>query len=140
AVGRSRPPSRCSRVDLPQPLGPITASVRPAATSRSTPSTARTSPPSLPYCLHSPRARNTHVSSMPLMIDPSLQRCRQNIAVRQGGEPSSVVVAHIRLFCRVGGVAKAPVMVVVQPVIKHERRGRGGWPGPPAGLWHGTRS
>jgi len=34
---------------------------------------------------------------------------------------SSVVDAHIRLFCRVGGVAKAPVMVVVQPVIKHER-------------------
>jgi len=36
------------------------------------------------------------------------------------GEPSSVVDAHIRLFCRVGGVAKAPVTAVVQPVIKHE--------------------
>ena len=49
-------------------------------------------------------------------------------------ELSGVVDVHIRLFCRVGGVAKAPVMVVVQPVIKHERRGRGGRPGPHAGL------
>jgi len=30
------------------------------------------------------------------------------------------VDAHIRLFRRVGGVAKAPVTAVVQPVIKHE--------------------
>jgi len=44
------------------------------------------------------------------------------------------VDAHIRLFCRVGGVAKAPVMVVVQPVIKHEREDGGGRPGPHAGL------
>jgi len=29
----------------------------------------------------------------------------------------------------VGGVAKAPVMVVVQPVIKRERQGTGGRPG-----------
>jgi len=42
------------------------------------------------------------------------------------GELSSVVDAHIGLFCRVGGVVKAPVMVVVQPVIKHERRGAAG--------------
>src|SRR5215831_2246717 len=48
-------------------------------------------------------------------------------------EPSSVVDAHIGLSCRVGGVAKAPVMVVVQPVIKRERQGRGGRPGPHAG-------
>ena len=34
--------------------------------------------------------------------------------------------AHIRLFCRVGGVAKAPVTAVIQPVIKHERQGQGG--------------
>ena len=44
AVGRSRPPSRCSSVDFPQPLGPMTATVSPGATSRSTPSTARTRP------------------------------------------------------------------------------------------------
>ena len=31
------------------------------------------------------------------------------------GESSSVVDAHIGLFCRVGGVAKAPVTAVVQP-------------------------
>ena len=30
--------------------------------------------------------------------------------------------------------AKAPVMVVVQPVIKHEREDGGGRPGPHAGL------
>ena len=46
--GRSSPPSRCSRVDFPQPLGPMMATVSPAATSRSTPSTARTRPASFP--------------------------------------------------------------------------------------------
>src|SRR5262249_51738488 len=46
-----------------------------------------------------------------------------------------VVDAHIRLFCWVGGVAKAPVTAVVQPVIKYERQGRGGGSGPHAGLW-----
>ena len=51
------------------------------------------------------------------------------------GEPSSVVDAHIRLYCRVGGAAKAPVTAAVQPVIKHERQGQGGRPGPHAGLW-----
>jgi hypothetical protein len=35
------------------------------------------------------------------------------------------VDVHIWLFCRVGDVAKAPVTAVVQPVIKHERRGWG---------------
>ena len=38
----------CSNVDFPQPLGPITATVSPGATSRSIPSTARTSPSFLP--------------------------------------------------------------------------------------------
>ena len=42
--------------------------------------------------------------------------------------------AHIRVFCQVGGVAKAPVTAVVQPVIKHEREDGGGRPGPHAGL------
>ena len=50
------------------------------------------------------------------------------------GEPSSVVDAHIWLFCRAGGVAEAPVTAVVQPVIKHERKGQGGRPDPHAGL------
>ena len=61
ADGRSRPPSRCSSVDLPQPLGPITATVSPAATSRSTLSTARTSPAPRPYSLRSPRAHSDGV-------------------------------------------------------------------------------
>jgi hypothetical protein len=52
---------------------------------------------------------------------------------------SSVVDAHIRLFCRVGGVANAPVTAVVQPVIKRERQGQGGRSGPHAGLWYGAR-
>ena len=55
------------------------------------------------------------------------------------GEPSSVVDAHIRLFCRVGGVAKAPVMAAVQPVIKHERQGRGRQAGPVRGIVYGAR-
>ena len=32
-------------------------------------------------------------------------------------------------------MAKAPVMVIVQPVIKHEREDGGGRPGPHAGWW-----
>ena len=55
------------------------------------------------------------------------------------GEPSSVVDAHIRLFCRVGGLAKAPVMAAVQPVIKHERQGRGWQAGPVRGIVFGAR-
>src|SRR5262252_3892980 len=50
------------------------------------------------------------------------------------GEPSSVVDAQSGLFCWVGGVAKALVTAAVQPVIKHERQGRGDRPGPYAGL------
>jgi len=34
----------------------------------------------------------------------------------------------------VGGVGEAPVTAVVQPVIKRKRQGRGGRPGPHAGL------
>jgi len=37
------------------------------------------------------------------------------------------------------GVGKAPVTAAVQPVIKRERRGRGGRSGPHAGLWYGAR-
>jgi len=44
------------------------------------------------------------------------------------------VDAHIRLFCRVGGMAKALVTAVVQPVIKRERRDGAAGPGPQAGL------
>ena len=37
-------------------------------------------------------------------------------------------------YLPVGGVAKAPVTAVVQPVIKRERQGQGGRSGPYAGL------
>ena len=49
------------------------------------------------------------------------------------GRDCRVVDAHIRLL-PVGGVAKAPVTAAVHPVIKRERRRRGGRPGPYAGL------
>src|SRR5579875_261016 len=39
-VGRSRPPSRASRVDFPQPEGPVMATNSPGATSKETPSSA----------------------------------------------------------------------------------------------------
>ena len=42
--------------------------------------------------------------------------------------------AHIQLFCLVGGVAKAPVIVIFQPVIKHQREDGGGRPGLHTGL------
>ena len=41
-VGVSSPPTRLSRVDLPQPEGPMTATNSPGATPRLTPSSART--------------------------------------------------------------------------------------------------
>src|SRR5579884_4539449 len=41
-VGRSRPPSRASRVDFPQPEGPVMATNSPGATSKETPSSAVT--------------------------------------------------------------------------------------------------
>src|SRR6516162_8420856 len=41
AVGRRWPVIRLNSVDLPAPLGPITAAISPSATARSTPETAR---------------------------------------------------------------------------------------------------
>jgi len=61
AVGRSSPPRRYSRVDLPQPLGPIIATVSPCVTSRSTPSTARTRLASRPCSLRNPRVRSAQL-------------------------------------------------------------------------------
>ena len=48
-VGRSRPPSMWSRVDLPEPEVPTTATNSPFSTVRSTPSRARTSVSPEPY-------------------------------------------------------------------------------------------
>ena len=62
---------------------------------------------------------------MPRLSDERL-RAEFPLGAAIRGELSSVVDAHIRLVCRVGGVAKAPVMVVVQLVIKHEREDGGG--------------
>src|SRR6266567_2966013 len=59
ADGRSRPPRRCNSVDLPHPLGPMMATVSPVATSRSTPSTARTTAAPEPNVLQRPEARST---------------------------------------------------------------------------------
>jgi hypothetical protein len=43
--GRSRPAAKCSRVDLPDPDGPITAQNVPAANATDAPSRARTEVP-----------------------------------------------------------------------------------------------
>ena len=56
AVGRSSAPSSCSRVDLPEPLGPATTTNSPAPISRSTPSSARTATPARPVVARHPRA------------------------------------------------------------------------------------
>ena len=54
-----------SVVVLPQPLGPSTAQVPPACSSRSAPSTARTAP----NALHRPRSRSpTHGGTMSLPL------------------------------------------------------------------------
>jgi hypothetical protein len=63
AVGRSSPPSRFSSVDLPQPLGPVTARNSPWPSSRSTSRNATTSASPLPCTLRSPRASSTSVIS-----------------------------------------------------------------------------
>ena len=48
ASGRSRPPTRCSRVDLPEPDGPMIATNSPAAIDRSTSRSAWTASCPLP--------------------------------------------------------------------------------------------
>ena len=53
-------------------------------------------------------------------------------------EFSSVMDAHIRLFCPGGGVAKAPVTAAVQPVIKHKRQRTGRQAGPARGIVDGA--
>ena len=47
-VGRSSPPSMCSKVDLPEPEVPTIATNSPSSTARSTPSSAFTSVSPLP--------------------------------------------------------------------------------------------
>ena len=47
-VGSSRLPAMVSSVDLPDPLGPITATISPARTDRSTPASACTAAGSCP--------------------------------------------------------------------------------------------
>ena len=55
AVGVSSAPSRCSSVLLPEPDGPMIATISPRAISRSTPSSARTAVSPEPKTLVSPR-------------------------------------------------------------------------------------
>lgn len=49
-------------VDLPEPLGPMTATSSPLAMSIDTPSSARTTVSPMTYCLHSSRVRMMGVS------------------------------------------------------------------------------
>jgi hypothetical protein len=77
--------------------------------------------------------------------DPaSLSRCVTAAGRRRRAGSAAVMLAASRSMNRrkllpVGSVAKAPVTAAVQPVIKREGCGRGGRPGPHAGLWHGAR-
>src|SRR4029453_7716539 len=93
AEGRSRPPSRCSRVDFPQPLGPITARVSPEATSSSTPSSARTRPSPWPYSFSSARVRKTGPTrdndSFAFMIVPSLRSSNARRPRATEGRPAA---------------------------------------------------
>src|SRR4051794_21698992 len=59
ASGRSRPPRRCSSVDLPEPERPTTATSSPARASRSAPSSTRRAARPRPYVFTSPRALTT---------------------------------------------------------------------------------
>src|SRR5881409_1239534 len=52
-VGRSRQPTMCMNVDLPDPDGPVTARNSPVCTSRLTPRSARTSTSPTTYVLTS---------------------------------------------------------------------------------------
>jgi hypothetical protein len=55
-LGSSRLPAIVSRVDLPEPLGPITATMAPASTDRPTSRSACTSPAPVPYTFDTPRS------------------------------------------------------------------------------------
>ena len=63
ASGRSRPPSRCKRVDFPDPDRPSTATISPRATSRSAPSRTRRAARPWPKVFTTPRAETTFMPS-----------------------------------------------------------------------------
>ena len=67
-VGRSRPATSDSSVDLPQPDAPIRQVNSPGATVRDTWSSARTAEPPRPYTLDTP-ARLTAAASVTAVVD-----------------------------------------------------------------------
>ena len=69
-VGRSSPPSRLSSVDLPQPLGPVTATNSPWATARSTSSSAVTAAAPVPVPLGQAGRLQHRVMSAPFRGPP----------------------------------------------------------------------
>ncbi len=76
-----------SSVDLPEPLGPITATMLPAPTARSTSSSARTSAAPWPYTRDTCRISSTFISALPLcaahLAVPPLSALREFSAVSQ---------------------------------------------------------
>src|SRR6266536_3145955 len=83
--GRSMAPTTCSRVDLPEPEGPVTATTSPASTDSVTPSSATTGAPSPSYRL------DTCVSwTRNPMVTPRRERTAASSgkrAMRAGGRP-----------------------------------------------------
>src|SRR6266566_9935458 len=79
AVGRSSPPSRWSRVDLPTPDAPISATLYPAPTARVTPRRTRTVSGPTRYSLSSSRAA-TRTS----LISEHLDRIEPRSPARRG--------------------------------------------------------
>ena len=90
AVVAARAAGRPAAADLPQPLGPITATVSPRATSRSIPSTARTKLASRPYSLCSPLVRSAPLPpSVSFMTHPSGLSSSVRMLLASAGRPAA---------------------------------------------------
>ena len=85
SVGRSRPAAQCSRVDLPDPDGPMIAVNVPAAKPRLTALSAVTAWWRMPYTLHTDQSCTTSSVTVAVVMQP---RCPSTRAVVIDGGPS----------------------------------------------------
>ena len=85
ARGRSRPATRLSVVDLPQPDGPTSATSSPSATSRSTPRSARTAPYDFVASRRSRRTPATrHPFTAPAVSPETMRRWNRSATATSG--------------------------------------------------------
>src|SRR5262249_15456901 len=96
--GTSRPPSKLSKVVLPEPLGPMNATKSPASTSRLSPCSTWISSPPRRYVFPRPRAR----IRLLLSPRPSILTMALPISARPGRRGPTICDARCSLDARLG--------------------------------------